>query len=346
MKRLLMTGLMTILVILAVHIYPAVVFAGGQWISTDKVWDDDRPQPNETFTWSGGHDNDGFATGQGVLQWYVDGKPENRYEGNMSRGKINGKGICTFASGNRYEGDWVDGRRTGKGFFTWANGNRYEGDFVKDQRTGKGVLTYSNGDRYEGDWVDGRRTGKGIMVYANSDRYEGDWASDRITGTGIMTSANGRRREGRWVNGGFAGPPKSPSHSYVVFLFSAGMAAWVTRLTLKDCRLSWSTLLKYTGLYSVLTVIVAFLLNFEFLGGFLFDWNFEGLGLDNTAVAFLTVGLIAAAIVGVTVKGRFSWRRALTCFPLYATFTLVLYVVWYGYAFIYALYILSLGGRH
>ena len=346
MKRLLLVGLITAIFVLAGHAHPAVVFAGGRWIATDKVFDDDRPQPNETYTWSGGHDNDGYAAGPGTLQWYVDGKPENSYQGTMSGGKINGRGVGAFASGNRYEGDWVDGRRTGKGVFTWANGNRYEGDFVKDQRTGRGILTYANGDRYEGDWVDGRWTGKGVATYANGNRSEGDWVDGRLSGRGIMTFADGRRREGRWDNGAFLGPGQRSYYSVAVFLVVAGLAAWTTRSTVNDGRLSWPVLLKDTGLYLVLTVIGAFLVNFEVLGQVVFDWNIAGLGLDNTAIAFLLGGVIAAIAAGVAGKGRFSWRRARTCVPIYAMFSVILYSVWFGYAICYAIFILSLGGRH
>ena len=344
MKRLLMCGLLTIILIFAVHTHPIVVYAEGQWITTDKIWDDNRPQPNETFTWSGGHDNDGYATGYGVLQWYVDGENDNRYEGNMSRGKINGEGRCTFASGNYYEGDWIDGRRTGKGVFTWQNGNCYEGDFVKDLRTGKGVMVYANGDRYEGDWVDGQRTGKGIMVYANGDRYEGDWVSEQKTGKGIMIFADGRRWEGNWTKGGFSKPQENYGYFFLVFLIIAAIAAWISKMTLKDGNLSWRLMLKYTSIYTIFTIVTAFLLDFRFLEQII-DSIIADIGLNNPVLLFFILALIVAAAVGFNAEGSFSRRNALICFAVYATFTMALYVIWYLYVIIMYIRVLLGMGR-
>lgn len=343
MKGFLLTCLVGMFIILAVATHLGVASAG-QWITTDEVWDDGRPQPNETYTWSGGHDNDGYASGQGVLQWYVDGKPTNRYEGNMTRGKINGKGVCTFVSGNRYEGDWIDGRRTGRGTFTWANGSRYEGEFVKDQRTGKGVMTYANGGRYEGDWADGRWSGKGVMAYANGDRYEGDWVDDEQTGRGVKTFSDGRRWEGKWSKGGFIGPQSKYNGGFVVLLFIAVISSWVTRLALIGGCLSWRSLLKSSLIYLFCTFIAAFLLDFRLLGDFLMDWDMTDTGLKNPVINFLTFGLVTAGITGIRGKDGFPWRRARICFALYTVFTAILVVVWGVYVVIFSLFIMRLGG--
>lgn len=343
MKRLLSSILLTVVVVFLVNIQPAEVHAA-QWVTTARIWDDERLQANETFKWSGGHDRDGFANGPGVLQWYVDGKPANRYEGNMTRGKVSGKGICTFANGNRYEGDWVDGRRTGKGVFTWADGSRYEGDFVKDRRTGKGVMVYANGDRYEGDWVDGRRSGKGVMAYANGNRYEGDWVEDKKDGRGTMILADGRRQEGKWSDS-WAGPCESPLNFLLIFAAIAGAAAWVTRQATHEGRLSVGALVKYTGFYTVSAFVAAIIVNFNVVGQFIFDWEFYGFGVNNTAVLYLASGVITAAAMGFAGKGRFSWRRPAAYLPLYGIFTLILLAVWYAYSFFFAFFIFSLGGR-
>ncbi len=345
MKQMIQLGRCGIVLTFLLILFSGAVFATGQWITTDKIWDDDRPQPNETFTWSGGHDNDGFATGPGVLQWYIDGKPENRFEGNMLKGKINGKGSCTFTSGNSYDGDWADGQRTGKGVFIWTNGNRYEGDFAKDRRTGKGMMAFANGERYEGDWVDGRRTGMGVMTYTNGDRYEGDWVDDRITGMGIKTFADGRRMEGKWDNGGFAGPKQNYNQTFLVFLFIAAVASWVTGLTLKDGRLAWRQVLKYTGLYLVFAFITACLLDFRLLWQFVLNWSDTDAGIYSHIYAFPLFGLIAALITGFRVKGGFPWRRTLTCLVLYVFFTLLLLVIWGVYATIYTIFILRFVGH-
>src|ERR1700744_4151107 len=137
-----------------------------------KVWDE-RPIPNETVTWSGPC-IDGFAGGEGVLQWIVNGEPGTRLEGTFVGGKANGKGT-KYQMGGTVEGNFVDGRPLGHVVMTWANGDKYEGDYATDGRTGKGVLTRANGDRYEGDFVNSKWTGHGKFTNADGAVYDGGW---------------------------------------------------------------------------------------------------------------------------------------------------------------------------
>ena len=71
-----------------------------------KVWNPE-PQPNESVTWSGPC-KDGFASGQGVLLWTENGKPDVVYEGEYANGKRNGHGILITPDGKRVEGAWVN----------------------------------------------------------------------------------------------------------------------------------------------------------------------------------------------------------------------------------------------
>jgi TonB family protein len=163
-------GLIILILIGSLVMLAGSVFAESTWSVTDhgyKVWND-NPQPNESVTWSGGADANGYATGQGVLQWFQNGKPSGKYEGTMLNGRENGKGIYVFEgnsqwAGDRYEGDFVDNKRTGKGIYTWATGDRYDGDWIDGKQNGKGSLVYGPnsqraGDRYDGDFVDGKMT--------------------------------------------------------------------------------------------------------------------------------------------------------------------------------------------
>ena len=80
------------------------------WITTTnqpcKVWNPE-PQPNESVTWSGAC-KDGLATGQGILRWTENGKPDVVYEGGYANGKRNGHGVMTTPEGQRVEGVWID----------------------------------------------------------------------------------------------------------------------------------------------------------------------------------------------------------------------------------------------
>jgi hypothetical protein len=201
----------------------AAVAADAAWITDAngcKVWDE-KPTPNETVTWSGAC-LDGYASGEGVLQWIVNGKLGSRQEGRFAGGKANGKGthyvqgmvvegdfvdgallghvVMTWPGGDRYEGDSVAGGRTGKGVLTRANGDRYDGDFVNGKWSGHGTFTNANGARYEGGWLDNKRSGHGVLLYANGDRYEGDFVDGNSSGHGTYTSVDGARYEGSWLD--------------------------------------------------------------------------------------------------------------------------------------------------
>jgi hypothetical protein len=181
---------LSLIVLVTVLMFSALAFGEGTWIVTDKgakVWDP-FPDPNESATWSSGTDANSYATGQGVLQWFVNGKPAGKYEGTMSKGKENGKGIYTDANGTRYDGDFVDGKMTGKCIRTYGPNSPFAGD------------------RYEGDSVDGKITGKGVYAFANGDRYEGDFVDDRMSGYGTFYYKNGTVQRGRWSGNKFLGP--------------------------------------------------------------------------------------------------------------------------------------------
>jgi hypothetical protein len=196
----------------------------GEWIADVnkgcQVWNP-NPAPGESISWSGPCSNN-KATGQGILQWYLDGKPNGRYEGEFLDGMSHGKGIDIDGKGNRYAGDFERNKYHGKGVFTfaqgdprqstegdfrdshvdgvavaiWANGDRYQGEFRKSLQYGKGVLTRPDGYRYEGDWVDGKMTGEGVMKLTNGDRYAGSFVDNKRNGKGVDTYSGGARYDG------------------------------------------------------------------------------------------------------------------------------------------------------
>lgn len=208
--RLSLLGVLGAVLLFSLAILPRVAFAEEEWFLTDKgckVWGDSlQPKDTATAIWSGSAKN-GFATGQGILEWVLNGKPFQRFEGNMLNGKYNGKGILTTAIGFRYEGDFVDGKFNGKGILAL---NKtlilYEGDFVDGKYNGKGILTIGTTFRYEGDFDDGEFNGKGILTWPNGDRFEGDFVDGRRNGRGIFYSHDSTIIEGRWSNNSYVGP--------------------------------------------------------------------------------------------------------------------------------------------
>jgi len=112
------------------------------------------PQPGETITWSGACKN-GLADGDGVLQWYVDGKVADRYEGTLKEGWAEGKGTLTRAEGGRYSGDWKHSLQDGNGRYEATDGSWYEGQWKQGQPHGHGQYRTPDGRIVVGEWVNG-----------------------------------------------------------------------------------------------------------------------------------------------------------------------------------------------
>jgi hypothetical protein len=116
------------------------------------------PRPGETATWSGACVN-GLMEGDGVMQWLLDGKPDDRYEGHMSAGWAEGEGTLTRADGGRYAGSWKKSLQDGSGRYEGADGAVYEGDWKDGQPHGMGQMRTPDGQVINGHWTDGEFDG-------------------------------------------------------------------------------------------------------------------------------------------------------------------------------------------
>lgn len=130
------------------------------------------PQPNESITWTGSCVNS-FASGEGTLTWYKNGKSSSHYEGSMKRGSPAGKGRYFHSDGSVEEGTYERGELNGHGAVSFTEEGRkrfyYEGEFKYGLRTGDGYEVYftPNGDTayfYTGSFIRNGRTGKGRMI--------------------------------------------------------------------------------------------------------------------------------------------------------------------------------------
>ena len=90
-----------------------------------RIWNQ-VPEENEAVLWSGAC-RDGLAQGHGIVQWFDNDSPTERYEGELRDGKPNGHGILTRRNGDRYEGDWRDGKADGAGQVQLSSGYKYSG---------------------------------------------------------------------------------------------------------------------------------------------------------------------------------------------------------------------------
>jgi hypothetical protein len=90
----------------------------------------------ETVLWSG-NSREGYASGEGLLTWFMRKKEVSTYKGFMKHGKQEGFGICKFAGGDIYAGQWKAGLRHGNGKYWFGDGRYYSGPWAKDKRLRK-----------------------------------------------------------------------------------------------------------------------------------------------------------------------------------------------------------------
>jgi hypothetical protein len=176
---------------------PRWVDAGGDCEVRNRYGGKQWRRARTVATWTGPC-ADGRAQGQGVLEWFRDGALTVRYEGEMSGGRIDGRGALQEPYGIRYDGLWKDGDLQ-QGTAIYPDGRRYEGQWYKGRWT-RGVLTAPGGRRLEGRWSGSGLIGKGVAE-GPEGRYEGNWTSGKPEGMGVIVTRGGRRYEGKWHDG-------------------------------------------------------------------------------------------------------------------------------------------------
>jgi hypothetical protein len=112
------------------------------------------PRQGESITWSGPC-KDGFANGQGAVQWYLNGKEDDRYEGQVNMGWAEGHGVLTKVDGGKYDGDWKHSVQDGNGRYDAPDGSFYEGQWKNGKPHGQGQYRRPDGKVFIGEWVDG-----------------------------------------------------------------------------------------------------------------------------------------------------------------------------------------------
>ncbi len=149
------------------------------------------PRDGESVSWSG-RVVDGHAQGSGVLQWFTNGVPTSRYEGEMKEGRMDGHGITSnhvvstegdfkrgllvpgivkihYASGGSYEGEAKDGFKEGQGTEVMAGGVKFVGQFKRDKFDGAGKMIWPNGDTVAGEWKNSQLVGAGTLIRADGE---------------------------------------------------------------------------------------------------------------------------------------------------------------------------------
>jgi len=150
---------------LATVIFAAMLFTGVSAYAQDqdtptiadkngcKVYNP-MPQEEESIRWDGECSN-GYAHGSGILDWYIGGELEERYEGELKQGWADGQGTYISRRGVRYEGGWKKSMQEGKGAVQNPDGSIYKGDWKQGKPHGWGEFRAPNGETVEGEWEDG-----------------------------------------------------------------------------------------------------------------------------------------------------------------------------------------------
>jgi hypothetical protein len=112
------------------------------------------PRPGESITWSG-KCKDGFADGDGVLQWFFKGREDDRFEGNLAMGWAEGRGALAKADGGRYVGEWKHSVQEGTGRYDAPDGSWYQGEWKNGKPNGQGQYRRGDGKLFIGEWADG-----------------------------------------------------------------------------------------------------------------------------------------------------------------------------------------------
>lgn len=129
-----------VLALLALSVIAAPCLAAGYVKSSSgcQVLNWNEGTQNPTYIWAGDCVS-GLASGRGVLISSIAGSVFSTTEGSMDRGAFNGPVKIQWADGRRYEGEVRRGALTGRGTFRSANGEVVSGVFengsmVQDDR--------------------------------------------------------------------------------------------------------------------------------------------------------------------------------------------------------------------
>ncbi len=101
------------------------------------------------------------------------------YDGEILAGKIDGKGIMTWADSSSYSGTWKLNMKQGKGTMKWKNGDVYMGNFKKDDINGFGTFAFADGHKYVGCFKNGNFNGKGKLIFIDGKIEKGIWINGK-----------------------------------------------------------------------------------------------------------------------------------------------------------------------
>ncbi len=112
------------------------------------------------------HDKD-HLNGYGKITY----QNEEYYEGEFTKGKLNGKGKAV-TSKVTYEGVFKEDNFHGLIKQSYPDGTIFEGHYQEGILDGDAKVIYTNGEIVEAPFKDGIQQGKGKMTFANGETFE------------------------------------------------------------------------------------------------------------------------------------------------------------------------------
>jgi hypothetical protein len=153
-------------------------------------------------------DPDGYRydwSGNGILTY----DDETTYEGQIKKGKYNGKGKRIYPSKegddfvSYYDGDWIDGVQHGQGTYLHPSGWKYEGSWINGVMSGFGKFYFHDGTIYKGQVKNNNMNGDGkyyrLLTFVSGKRklsikkiniYIGQWIDGEFNGQGTYYHEN------------------------------------------------------------------------------------------------------------------------------------------------------------
>ncbi|MES2018204.1 MAG: energy transducer TonB [Pseudomonadota bacterium] len=158
------------------------------------------PLPKDSVKWSGAC-QDGYASGEGHLEWFVNGAFGSYYKGPLERGLPHGQGYLKRSDGTEYDGQFVHGQPEGQGVMLFPVGDRYDGQLKAGTPDGAGLMVYALGGRYEGQWRAGAFHGQGKAIYAGGQVREGQFGDNAPSEAPAkrQTTRYSLQSEGKWT---------------------------------------------------------------------------------------------------------------------------------------------------
>ena len=117
-----------------------------------------RPDPTLTVRWAG-RCVDGVAEGNGTIVYSRNNRFAAKYEGGVSGGARNGRGVYYVANFHQLSVNWKDGLAEGSGEWTYGDKSRFTVVFYHGEARGEGRY-------HQGDWeYIGALNGEGQAFY-------------------------------------------------------------------------------------------------------------------------------------------------------------------------------------